>query len=45
MTIAKTVCGIIALVAFSLKALNISFGTLDLTATGLFFLTVALLPL
>jgi hypothetical protein len=45
MTIAKIVCGIIAVVLFALKAIGVSLGNLDMTAAGLFFLALALLPL
>jgi hypothetical protein len=45
MTIAKTVCGIIAVICFGLKSIGFSFGNLDLLAAGLFFLALALLPL
>lgn len=45
MLVAKNVCGIIALVLFGMKALGIGLGSLDLTAAGLFFLSVVILPL
>jgi len=45
MTIAKTVCGLIAVVCFGLKAIGVQIGTLDLLATGLFFLGIVILPL
>ena len=45
MTIAKTLCGVIAIIFFGLAAINVKFGTLNMVATGLFFLSFALLPL
>jgi len=41
MTIAKQVFAVAAAILFALKALGVSLGSLDLTAAGLFCLTIA----
>jgi len=41
LTIAKQVFAVAAAMLFALKALGVSFGSLDLTAAGLFCLTIA----
>jgi hypothetical protein len=45
MTVAKTICGVIAVVLFGMKAIGVGLGSIDLTAAGLFFLGIAILPI
>jgi hypothetical protein len=45
MTIAKTICAVIALILFALEAFNVHLGTINNIPAGLFFLTIAVAPI
>ena len=45
MTIAKSICGVIAAILFFFEGIGFKLGTINNIAWGLFFLTLAIAPI